>query len=370
MFTVRIGADFNDGNPEGGWWAHQFGKVEGLKFSTSWKGGCLAASFDISVPRRFAHTAVRGGSLVEIFDGGMRVWMGEATEIDRDGWTITADGLFKRAEKCAAVDTSGTLAPTTNILTAATSAAGVGFRWVPHHSLSDYSLWDKSETDQQLNYLVALFEEDALRTGKGFGVDADGRMFEQRPDDDVSWMLTPGVPAMATAEGDYASRVFVRYVSAVTGVPPEPSAWGLSFAVNRALMNDPNYGLADRLEDISSHGLLGSGTSVAQAYIDDLSARPRYSEAVQVAPGQIKTAGGVNPRLSQIQPFHKLRHFGTLTSDGYRGMGQPPEWVIGFVEIDADAGLATVAPVELAPRTMAMSTAAIARIADSKAEIQ
>ena len=76
--TVRIGADFNDGQPTGGWWDAAVRHVLGdLKYSTSWKGGCQSASFTLALPKGYAHPAVRASSLVEVFDGGNRVWMGE-----------------------------------------------------------------------------------------------------------------------------------------------------------------------------------------------------------------------------------------------------------------------------------------------------
>ena len=78
----------------------------------------------------------------------------------------------------------------------------------------------------------------------------------------------------------------------------------------------------------------------------------------------------MSPRLSQVQPFQRVKHFGTLSSDGYQGIGQVPEWTIGHVEVDATENTVTISPVDIAPNTMKASIAAIAALADDTATLR
>lgn len=366
MLTIKLGATWTQFGPVGGTWAHALpGAIGDLTYSTAWPIGSLAASWQQSLPVGFTHPAIRTGSLVELYRGPLRIWMGTLADPDRIGWSFAADGLGRQCERIAAVDGAGL--PTTNIRTAVNAAIGRGWRLIAGSLPPSASLSAASESASNLNTLADLFAEHWKQTGQRFAVDANG-VISTAPDPvAVRWSLAPGVPAMATTDEGLTTRIFGKRVSAVAGTPEEPSAWDAQSAedVTAAQL----YGPSERIEDLTNLGLISaaSAQAILKAMLDAGASTPRFSQAVEVTMDQITTPGGTSPEPWQVAAGALVKHHGFLSADGTR-TGATRNWVAGTVTHRAGENRVTIAPADIAPRTQAAVAAAQERATRKKFE--
>ncbi|MGZ6778164.1 MAG: hypothetical protein ACXVGO_04115 [Mycobacterium sp.] len=360
MLTVKAGGTWVTGvGATGGTWLHGlgFGGVGDLKLSTSLPGGSLSASWRLNLPARYWHPALTRGSLVEIYALGRRIWCGIMSEPDRDAWTFTADGPALTLDQCAAVDSS--FNPTTSLSSALSAAEGRG--WPLVGGIGGGSLSTASETAANLNSMRALLDEYGRQNSTRWRVDRDWTLIADNGSSSPDWALTPDVPGMAVADDGYISRTFVRYVSAVTGTPPAPTAYASVTAVDSEA--ESRWGPRESMDDETSLGYItsGSAVSIANAIVTANGAQPVYASAVDVTRDQIRTLGGTSPELWMIRAGHRVKHYGVRDLDGRPLVAGPIEWVIGGTEWDSTSSTLRLTPVDVAPRTLAAVTAAQTR---------
>lgn len=313
-------------------------------------GGLQYVKFGLALPARYSHPALVEGALVEVVRGTVSLGTAVLSDVDREGWIFTADGLFRRAEHFNAEGASN--AP--SVVVAAANARGLGWNGVGNLPATAIPVGDNT----RLATVADVLNEYCRLNNKRWGLGFDGTPYVADDPVSVSCALRPGTPRMATADDDYVSRVVVRYVSEVDGDPLAPSAWG---EVSASSTNAP-YGAREAYEDISSMGLLAEvdAQSYADALITANSARRGFVEGIEVAPGQLTTLGSVpidgwmacREALGRLVLQHNI-----LETDGRQAFGQTRQWVIGSTIYKVADRSLTLTPVGLLPRTIAQAFA-------------
>lgn len=332
----------------GGVWLHHIGYVGDLSYKTTWPGGFLTVSWRMSLPVGYVHPALRAGSTVELFENGLSLGSARMAEPNREEWAFVADGMQLALQHCLALDALNE--PSTNLTEAINAAAARGWPVGVGVGVPNVELSTLSEDKAQGNSLVQLLNAYCETTGERWTIDSASTISiaADPAEGDVDWVLTPGVPAMATADDDYTTLVVVRYVDTVTGT--EPSGWAPALA-GSTTSTTPR----EKYEDITSLGLLtGAAASAnAQAILDVNGARTGFSQGVEVLTYQITTLGGTPAHLPLVRAGQRVRHHGILSADGSLGTPSAREWVIGGTDYEAGSRTITLTPVGLAPRGLA-----------------
>lgn len=350
MLSLRI-----DGVPAQSIGYGVVGDLEVQHRYSSTGGGLQVVSFKLACPPGYTHPSLRQGASVQVLRGPVSLGSARLADPDRDGWSFVADGLYRQAEHFTA---DGSTSPSA-VVTAANSR---GMGWNGVGNLNGASLSTTSETAKQLNTVADVLNEYARLNNMRWGLDVTNTPYMVADPTAVTLALTPGVPKMATAADDYASRVTVRYVSAVSGTPAAPSAWALASA---STTTTP-HGIRETFEDITNLGLLSGATATtyAQQILATKTARPAFTEAVEVAPTELTNLGGQPVAPWQSLTGQRIRHFGILDSDGQAAYGKTLEWVVGATTYRPSEGTLIVAPTELAARTVAQIQAKTAEATD------
>lgn len=325
-----------------------YGRVGDLEVKHLWssKGGGLdQISFSLAMPRGYTHPVLRQGTSVQVKRGPVSLGWGVMADPNRRAWTFVVDGLHRQARHFNA---SGM----TNLQAVVEAANARGMGWNGVGNLPDVAVSAASEETAQLNTVADVLNEYCKLNNKRWGLDEHARPYIADDPTTCTRALTPGVPGMATAADDYLSHVEVRYVVEEIGTPPETTQL---YALATASNTDTPHGPREGQEDLTSLGLLDP--EVAEQYADALlaaqSARPAFTEAVDVAAFQVTTMGGTSP--SQWEPMHgrRVKHFGVLDSDGRRAYGKTLEWVVGETILRPEQRSLILAPTEMAARTVA-----------------
>lgn len=312
-----------------GFWLHSLlpsGAMSPVSFTTGMNGP-LVAEWDMSLPVGFTHPALRQGARVQVFAGPMCVWSGVMAEPDRNDWHFTADGLHRLGERfdAAFTDASKTLDA------AIASAISRGLPWTLPTSISTTFTVTEGSVADALDAYVAS-------TGQQWRVGPNGQVRVYDLPTAVDWTLTPDVPAMPTADDDYASTLVITYSSGRTSVSDAAAA--------------DRWGTREERIDLSSLGLSAS-QAVSQALLANRKARPAFTDGVEVSRLRVTTPGGTPPEFWQLAAgIQRVRQHGTLTSDGAVNLGVL-EWVIGATSYTDGSGTVALTPMGRVPRAQA-----------------
>lgn len=337
-----------------GVWLHGLqvpGGVGDLQWNRD-KHGPLAASWSMSLPRGYQHPALRPNAGVKIYAGSMPVWAGYLPDADFRGGRFVAEGLSRLGEQFLALDGVGN--PTTKVDTAVGAAIARGLPWSLPSSISNTSLSSASESATSTNSVATLLDRWCETNGYHWRVDAQGRLgVYQVPSGAVTptWMATPDVPGMATGGDKYASTLFVRYVSAVSGTPAVPSAWGVGSATSAEAAS--RFGTLEAEEDISDLGvMIGSTANAIAAAMLRERIRPGFTEGVDVNDYQLFTTGGVPASAFQVTEGQIIRSPGVIGNAGSLTTGGVLDWMVGSVDYRQGQPL-RIGAIGLAPSTLA-----------------
>ena len=336
----------------GGVWLQQVGEVVDLSWSTTWgdgPGGCELASWRLRYPASHVPPMVRRGQRVEIHDGSsIPLWTGLAAEpIPGDGvWECHARGYAREASRFLALDVS--LDPTGVPSTAVSQAISRGLPWVGSPTLSTVTL-DGSQTPTIEGLLTAAAAEDGVR----WGVFADQAIQTGvTPPDARAWRVAPEVPPPGVADDSYVSALFGRYVSAVTGTPPQPSSYDTAVVVDADA--ESRWGRVEALVDYTKAGLMTSGdvSTNLSGRMDLAGARFAYTNAITVARDTLTTLQGTPGDPRQVQAGDTIHMARVRDDSGSLLPGAMVTFVVGRVSVDALGATAVVEPVGMAARDL------------------
>jgi hypothetical protein len=328
-----------------------YGHVGGLEVAHLWSttgGGLQYIKFDLALPPRYSHPVITEGAVVEVMRGPVLLGTAHLSDVDREAWTFTADGLFRRAEQFNA---EGTLSPL-DVVTAANSR---GLGWNGTGNLPATVV--PTDGNTKPGTVAEVLNLYAKLNNQRWGLSADGTPYMSSDPTTVSWALRPGTPVMETADDDYVSRVVVRYVSGSVGTPP-----ALTYAEVSATSTDTPHGQREAFEDITSLGLLTApnATAYATAFLAANAARRGFTSGIEVAPGQLTNLGNV-PIDGWAASLFVLGKLGiqhnVIDDKGRASHGQTLQWICGSTLWKSDDNSLTLTPVGLLPRTVAQAFA-------------
>jgi hypothetical protein len=324
-----------------GQWLSSIAPWGELNWSHNADGGCAEASWKMDLPNTYSHPALTRGKIVEIKVGPENVWKGVLLEPDvDDDWTFTAQGLSALAKDFLCFDAS--LNTTSKPNTAVDQAILRGLPWTKPNSLSSPA-FAATDTTAELNYVADLLNAWSTSESKRWGVNADGEVYAQIDPTTPTWHLTPGAGRFGLADDDYASDLFIRYLTSGAGYATATVA----DTVARANFGRREYGV-----DGTPRGLLTSTQAAAlgTGLLAKGKARLGYTNAVEVSRYQLTTPGGTPAYLPFVKAGDLVRMFGVRNEQG-----QPlnyVDWVIGETHYEAGSETIGLAPVGLVGRTL------------------
>lgn len=303
-------------------------------------GGCKAASWKMDLPLTYAHPALSRGSLVRIAVGTSAVWRGILTEPDVDAdWTFNAIGLAESSADYECLDGSGNT--TSKPDTAIDRAIADGIGWTRPSSLSS-SAFGAADTTDGLNRLTDLLDAWADSVGKRWGVNAAGQVYAATDPATPTWFLAPGTDRLGLADDNYASDLYVRYLSS--------SGYATAHvfdATARAQFGRREYGM-----DATSQGLLTptQAAMIGNSALAKGKARLAFTNGVEVTRNQLTTPGGAPACLAFVKAGDLVRQLGVLNEQG-APVGYV-DWLIGETTYQAGADTISLTPVGLADRNI------------------
>lgn len=325
--------------------------VSDLAWSTGWGGGCLNASWTMDLPPDRSYPYLTTGRDVAIFDGPQRVWWGRLSEPVRGSpWEVHARGMGTYATRYLALDSAGN--PTTSAQTAVAEAILRGFPVTG--GVSGGSLAAK---DVRPNRLSDLLDAEAQESGQRWGVFADGVIVMRADPTTPTWHLHMTDAASGTADDDYVTHVYARYVSAVDA-NGNPTTYATASVGDTAAVD--RWGRSEHPLDLTSLGLMTAGTASghAQGVLNQGRARLGFTDAFEVTPDVLTSVGGIGARLSLVQAGDMVRIFGVTDAQGMLEFRGYRDVVIGETQYQDGSGRLTLKPVGLAPRTLVDAIAA------------
>lgn len=337
------------------YWLSDIGDVSDLQWSTTWPGGCAEASWSMDLSPDAAHPALRNGAKVQILDGTVPVWTGRLSEpAHGEPWTLNAKGPASLASNYLCLDSGGN---TTSVPQVAVDQAILrGLPWVDPGGLSG-AAFTASTTTVDLNTVSSLLDAYATSLGQRWGVFADGLLVVAADATAPTWHLDPVTALMGTADEDYVTDIYARYVSAVTaptdGSQPVPTAWAIAHVSDAAAAD--RYGRREASLDLTPLGRLTAtaATNMAQGRLTLGAARIGFTEPLTVSRDELARPGGVPGGFEQVRAGQVVRCFRVANSDGNVLPGTTQDILLGEVRYrDGDDSI-YLAPVGLAPRSLA-----------------
>lgn len=314
-----------------------------LTYSHVADGGCKAASWRIDAPLTFAHPALARGALAQVMLGSAPVWAGKITEPDvDDDWTINAVGLAELSADWMCFDGSGNT--TSRPDTAIDQAIADGIPWTRPQSLSATAFASADQTDG-LNRLTDLLDAWADAQGKRWGVNADQQVYAVADPSTPTWILMPGTSRLGLADDDYASDLYLRYLS-TTG-------YATAHVFDAAAKAPGGPGYRAYPVDLTPLGLM-SGTAAAvigNGMLAKGKARLGYTNGVEVTRYQIATVGGSPACLAMVKAGDMVRQYGVQNEQPGAPMSHV-NWVIGETNYEAGSETLTLTPVGLVDRNL------------------
>lgn len=328
--------------------------VSNLAWSTGWKNGqaagCQQASWEMDLPLRATHPALTPGRRVEVWDGATRPFAGVLTEPGRgEPWQLAAKGLGRVGSDFLCLTGTGVTSSIPDTVIDAAVARGLPWRRYDSLSTSPYS---SSSSTADLNRVDALLDACMAEQQKTWAVWGDGLVTAAPDPTSPKWVLTPGSAVMGTADDEFATHVYGRYV---TGVSPygEPTSWATAVAGDDAAA--ARWGRREYPLDLTALGVMTAprASLLAAGRLAQAGSRIGFISAIEASTTTLTHVGGAPANLSQVRGGDMLRIFGILDSLGNMAVMGAVDIVIGQTDYEAGAPTIKISPVGLVPRSLA-----------------
>jgi hypothetical protein len=331
--------------------------VGDLQWSTAWPYGCYEASWSMSLPPNTFPRALTTHAHIEIWDGPIRVWAGFLKEPQPgDRWTCHAVGWYAAFARLLALNTAGT-APTAIPAEAVQSAiTRASLPVIYSGGLSATTISSADET-VAANYALPLIDAATVAAGQRWKID-ENYLFTAAADPTAHTLVLASANALrGTADDDYVTDVYPRFVSSLDGTTGEPDGWGLGH------VSSPSTpaGRSERVMDVTDLGQMSEpdAETIAQGQLDLNRARLGYTSPLEVAHGELLRPGGSPARLGLVKAGEMVRGFSVADASGAVQIGLTQDVVIGRTVYTDGARTLPLTPVGLAPRTFVDSMKAM-----------
>lgn len=336
MIRERIIASTPDRSKR--WSLNRLAGIDDLTYSSVAPGSSDEASWTMDLRADFAHPALRRGRIIEIdIDGGL-VWNGFLSQAGAgaDGWSLQAEGAATVLGRRLALDGGGDTTATPN-----TAIDRVGLPWKRPVSLSATAFGDYENTEQ-LNTVGDLLSAWAEAEGKRWGVDLDWNVFATTDPTTPTLHMTPGAGTVGLADDDYASHIYLRYISSSTFLPTTAPASDADVAAD--------YGIEEEVLDATEAGIFSSADAATIAAKVLAAGKPRLAWTGSVSPASRQlTRGGIPTFLPTVRAGIMVRLHGIpdpRTGELY------VDFVVGKAVYASGADSIELTPPELAARDL------------------
>jgi hypothetical protein len=350
-----VRTSFPDGS-QPPFWLGRLGHVGALKYSRVLPGGAEALSCTLARPPSFRHPAMDPGRVLEVTRGGSVVWRGKATEPQPgpSGWTISAVGEGVLGADYRAYYT------TWNQNNPLDQAIGRGLPW-NKSSLSSSGLWLSQVPDPASITITDFLNLITASGGQTWYADRYGTLQV------VSFPLVTSAPTRLLVATEAVSRtvaadvnfLYERYQATADNVNTGATA---SYATTSSSVPGANrHQEQEDYLDLSSAAVMSAAT--AQAAGNAVLAkyqRANWGGPFTVPFGRYLSTGGVPVDLGCEREGEICKLL--VTDAGYGGevVPVPIVFVVGRIEFDDDAHVATVEPYQAVTSRLADMMQAVA----------
>lgn len=302
------------------------GVISGLKWSTTFPGGCTTLECNLHLPPEFSHVALMAGRRLAVQIGVDPIWAGKLLAPERGSpWKIRGIGI-------ASMGNDYRITAAASLTAAVDAAISRGLPWTRPAALStqNVALSARNVTDA----LAAVGKAE----GKGWLVTPSGVVSMITIPTAPTLILQTSRPIMATMSGYYTALVAIYSTGTSTTAKVTVTD---TAAIAR-------FGRVEAEIDITSLGTLTSAvaTTRAQAILDANKPRLRVTDPIPVAPGQLRTVGGAAVDLATVQAGTVVRlQQGDFGREFLTEPFTPLDLLIGETLYDATTETLTITPV-------------------------
>lgn len=284
-----------------------YGAWSDLSFTTRWGDGACGvfeASWTMPLLPGFSHPLLRRGTIVELMDGPYRVGsplvMSEpavGTGLD-DPWQITCTGIGREVEGTNSYYAWDPFLNATAVAsTAVDQAIARGLRWAGRNANIPTIAYGASSLTDQPNTIGSLLNAVAVSQSKRWGVGQDNIVALLDDPTAPTYQVTPGAAALGTADDDYASVVYVRYLSSASGLYTTAFSPASTPAVEtRYARREYTTDAPVKLGPISA----ASAQAIADGIYAKAKGRLAWTNSLTLTSNEILNSGGVPANLSKL----------------------------------------------------------------------
>lgn len=328
-----------------------------IEWSTGWPYGCLDAAWKMDLPPNTFPRALAANAHVEIWDGPIRVWAGYLSEpVPGETWSLHAKGWHAAFGNLLALDALASAPSAVPNVAVPAAITRAGLPITVGSALGSTTIGGADET-VQANYVLPLLDRYAADAGMRWAVDANYTLTVAADPTTPRYLRDSAEALRGTADDDYVTHVYPRFVSAIDGATGDPTDYGLGSVAS----NTTPAGRRERQMDLTDLGLLteAGAEALAQGQLDLNSGRMGYTEPMELAFGELIRPGGSPARLGHVKAGEMLRGFTVADASGAVQLGMTQDVVIGRTTYRDGAKTISVQPVGLAPRTFVDSMRAL-----------
>lgn len=304
-------------------------------------GGNGPSSFELGRSAKSAPHLTRPGTLLEIFKGCGRVWLGRIEDYDQNEGSVVGRGIHTDLFGLPALTSLG--ATTRVAATAITTARAAPWNLYvndAHGVLTTMGTATGDDTSPQM--VNVLLDQCAEQVGKRWGQDPNGALYF-RSDADIlaSWLLAPGVARFGTTTEGRASHLIGRYQTS-TG----DNATATRVDLDATVLNTETVDLTERgaLTEAEANAILDAALAAGKS-------GTRWVNGITVTRDQLMTIGGTRASLAGVRAGSRVNVV---------ELGMNRSAIIGKTRYTAGESVIYVEPVNTAPRTFADVIAAAA----------
>lgn len=297
----------------GGFWLKQVGGWADLRYTHEYPRGCSEASWTMEPDTR--HQSLYSGALVEIFDGGQRIWRGRLNEPPSDG-QFSANGSWSEASDVLALDGSGNATKVCDTAIDAAIARGA-ISWTRPASINS-SNWGVPATSADAPMkLLDLLDQSLAGNNRRWWIDPDGNIQTAAEVLDRPVLRVPHAAAgrgLTLADDNYYSHLTGRYFTA-------SATYGTITVGNSSAAT--KWRRKEAWVDLSPMGVIVSAQATTELTqrLNLTGARMGFAENLNLGYGEITTLGGVPVPLSVVRATGRPHEWPFVASNGFPSGG-------------------------------------------------
>ncbi len=301
--------------------------------------GSEAASWEMSPTLR--HPMLRANSLVRVYDGGFRIWVGTLIQPGTDG-QYAAKGIWHQAEDAPALNVAGAMSTIPNDIIAGAGARG-DISWGYATSIGT-TAWSTANGELSLAQVLSGVAAEA---GMRWVVSPELVITMQADPTTPKWHVPHAVAGrgLTPAEDEFATHLVGTYLVSAGVFATETVGSAAAATV---------FGRRAVPVDLVSLGFINAAraNSILTGMFLRAGARMGWAEGLDLAHGQITTPGGTAAALRQVQSLQMVRLAGTIDTSRPNAMPASTDLVIATSSYTDGSGRIQLTPVGYAPRNL------------------